>query len=62
MTDLDEARKLLEKIAEHNQTKLGTTEVTYMHLAVELLLKDYVERGARARQDAERLTEAHLSK
>jgi hypothetical protein len=55
LSDLDEAKKLLEKISHHDQDMLGSTAVTYMHLAVAILLKDYIERASRDKRDAEKL-------
>jgi hypothetical protein len=55
MSDLDEAKRLLEKIADANTNKLGSTEVTYVTLALEILLKDYIERASREKRDAEKL-------
>jgi hypothetical protein len=54
MSDLDEAKRLLEKIADANKIKLGSTEVTYVLL--EILLKDYIERASREKRDAEKLS------
>jgi hypothetical protein len=56
MSDLDEAKLLLEKIAFTNKTKLGNTDVTYVTLALEILLKDYIERASREKRDAEKLS------
>ena len=56
MSDLDEAKRLLEKIADANKTKLGSTDVTYVTLALEILLKDYIQRASRALADIEKLT------
>jgi hypothetical protein len=59
MSDLDEAKRLLEKIAYANETKLGSTDVTYVTLAMEILLKDYkdyIERASRDKRDAEKLS------
>ena len=56
MSDLDEAKMLLENIAYANQTKLGTTDVTYVTLALELLLKDYIQRASGALADVQKLT------
>jgi hypothetical protein len=56
MSDLDEAKMLLEKIAYANKTKLGSPEVNYVTLALEILLKDYIERAARDKRDAEKLS------
>jgi len=56
MSDLNEAKRLLEKIAESNKTKLGSTDVTYVTLALEILLKDYIERASREKRDAEKLS------
>ena len=36
MSDLDEAKRLLEKIADANKTELGNTDVTYVTLALEI--------------------------
>ena len=55
MSDLDEAKQLLEKIADTNKTELGNTDVTYVTLALEILLKDYIERASREKRDAEKL-------
>jgi hypothetical protein len=56
MSDLDEAKMLLGKIACADQTKLGTTDVTYVTLALELLLKDYIQRASGALADVQKLT------
>ena len=56
MSDLDEAKRLLEKIADANKTKLGSTDVTYVTLALEILLKDYIQRASWAQGDLEKLT------
>ena len=57
MSDLDEAKRLLEKIADANKTKLlGNTDVTYVTLALEILLKDYIQRLSEAQADLEKLT------
>jgi hypothetical protein len=56
MSDLDEAKMLLEKIAYTNKTKLGSAGVNYVTLALEILLKDYVERASRDKRDAEKLS------
>ena len=56
MSDLDEAKRLLEKIADANKTKLGSTDVTYVTLALEILLKDYIERASRDKRDTEKLS------
>jgi hypothetical protein len=56
MSDLDEAKILLEKIASSNQTKLGSTDVTNVTLALEILLKDYIQRRSEAQADLEKLT------
>jgi hypothetical protein len=56
MSDLDEAKMLLEKIAYANTTKLGTADVTYVTLALEILLKDYIQRASWALEDVEKLT------
>ena len=54
MSDLDEAKKLLEKISHDNQIKLGST-ATSIYLAVESLLKDYIKRASQDKRDAEKL-------
>ena len=54
MSDLDEAKRLLEKIAEANET--GNTDVPNVTLALEILLKDYIERASSAQRDLEKLT------
>ena len=46
MSDFDEAKRLLEKIADADKTKLGSTDVTYVALALEILLKDYIQRAS----------------
>jgi hypothetical protein len=56
MSDLDEAKRLLEKIAYANEAKQGSTDVTYVTLALEILLKDYVQRASWAQGDLEKLT------
>jgi hypothetical protein len=56
MSDLDEAKMLLEKIAYANKTKLGSTDVTYVTLALEFLLKDYIQRASLQRADLEGVT------
>jgi hypothetical protein len=56
MSALDEAKRLLEKIADANKTKLGSTEFTYVSLALEILLKDYIQRASWALADVEKLT------
>jgi hypothetical protein len=56
MSDLDEAKMLLEKIAYTNKTKLGSPDVNYVTLALEILLKDYIERASRDKRDAEKLS------
>ena len=56
MGDLDEAKMLLEKIADANKTKLGSTDVTYITLALEILLKEYIQRRSEAQADLEKLT------
>jgi len=56
MSDLDEAKMLLEKIAYTNKTKLGSPDVNYVTLALEVLLKDYIERASRDKRDAEKLS------
>ena len=55
MSDLDEAKLLLEKIGSANRDKLGTEDVTYFTLALEILLKDYIERASATKRDAEKL-------
>jgi hypothetical protein len=54
MSDLDEAKRLLEKIAEANET--GNTDVPNVTLALEILLKDYIQRASSAQRDLEKLT------
>jgi hypothetical protein len=44
------------KIADANKTELGNTDVTYVTLALEILLKDYIERASREKRDAEKLS------
>jgi hypothetical protein len=56
MSDLDEAKMLLEKMADANKTKLGSTDVTYITLALEILLKEYIQRRSEAQADLEKLT------
>ena len=56
MSDLDEAKRLLEKIADANKTKLESTDVTYVTLALEILLNDYVQCASWALADVENLT------
>ena len=56
MSDLDEAKMLLEKIADANKTKLGSTDVTYITLALEILLKEYIQRRSETQADLEKLT------
>ena len=56
MSDLDEAKMLLEKIADANKTKLGSTDVTYITVALEILLKEYIQRRSEAQADLEKLT------
>jgi hypothetical protein len=56
MSDLVEAQLLLEKIAYNNKTKLGSTDVTNVTLALEILLKDYIQRRSEAQADLEKLT------
>jgi hypothetical protein len=56
MSDLDEAKRLLEKIADSNKAKLGGTDVTCVTLALEILLKDYIQRASWAQADVEKLT------
>jgi hypothetical protein len=51
-----EAKMLLEKIADANKTKLGSTDVTYITLALEILLKEYIQRRSEAQADLEKLT------
>ena len=55
MSDLVEAQLLLEKIAYNNKTKLGSTDVTNVTLALEILLKDYIQRLSEAQADLEKL-------
>ena len=56
MSGLDEAKRLLEKIAYANETKLGSTDVPNVTLALEILLKDYIQRASWAQGDLEKLT------
>jgi hypothetical protein len=56
MSDLVEAQLLLEKIAYNNKSKLGSTDVTNVTLALEILLKDYIQRRSEAQADLEKLT------
>jgi len=56
MSDLDEAKMLLEKIADANKTKLGSTNVTYITLALEILLREYIQRRSEAQAYLEKLT------
>ena len=56
MSDLVEAQLLLEKIAYNNKTKLGSTDVTNVTRALEILLKDYIQRRSEAQADLEKLT------
>jgi len=56
MSDLDEARMLLEKIAAHNKANLGNPNTTYITLAVELLLKDYIARATHQQAAADKLS------
>ena len=56
MSDLDEAKRLLEKIADANKTKLESTDVTYVTLALEILLNDYIQCASWALVDIENLT------
>ena len=56
MSDLVEAQLLLEKIAYNNKTKLGSMDVTNVTLALEILLKDYIQRRSEAQADLEKLT------
>jgi hypothetical protein len=44
MSDLDEAKRLLEKLADANET--GSTDVPNVTLALEILLKDYIQRAS----------------
>ena len=53
MSDLGEAKRLLEKIADANET--GSTEVPNVTLALEILLKDYIQRASWAQEDLEKL-------
>jgi hypothetical protein len=54
MGDLDEAKRLLEKIADANET--GSTDVPNVTRALEILLKDYIQRASWAQEDLEKLT------
>jgi hypothetical protein len=54
MSDLDEAKRLLEKIVDANET--GNTDVPNVTLALEILLKDYIQRASWAQGDLEKLT------
>ena len=54
MSDLDEAKRLLEKIVDANKT--GNTDVPNVTLALEILLKDYIQRASWAQEDLEKLT------
>ena len=54
MSDLDEAKRLLEKIADANET--GSTDVPNVTLALEILLNDYIQRASWAQEDLEKLT------
>ena len=56
MSDLDEAKRLLEKIADANKTKLASTDVTYVTLALEILLNDYIQCASWTLADVENLT------
>ena len=56
MSDLDEAKRLLEKIADANQT--GSTDVPNVTLALEILLKDYIQRASWAQEDLEKLSKS----
>ena len=56
MSDLDEAKMLLEKIAYINETNLGSPDVNYVTLALEILLKNYIERASQDKRDAEKLS------
>ena len=58
MSDLDEAKRLLEKIADSNET--GSTDVPNVTLALEILLKDYIQRASWAQEDLEKLTSKAL--
>jgi len=57
MGDLDEAKIFLEKITYANNTKLGNTD--YVALAVEILLKDYIQRRSEAQAELEKLTSSY---
>jgi hypothetical protein len=39
-----------------NKTKLGSTDVTYVTLALEILLNDYIQRASWPLADVEKLT------
>ena len=54
MSDLDEAKRLLEKIAHANET--GNTDVPNVTLVLEILLKDYIQRASWAQGYLEKLT------
>ena len=56
MSDLDEAKRLLEKIADANET--GSTDVPNVTLALEILLKDYIQRASWAQEDLEKLSKS----
>ena len=58
MSDLDEAKRLLEKIADANET--GSTDAPNVTLALEILLKDYIQRASWAQEDLEKLTSKAL--
>jgi hypothetical protein len=46
----------LERIAYNNKTKVGSTDVTNVTFALEILLKDYIQRRSEAQTDLEKLT------
>ena len=54
MSDLDEAKRLLEKITYANET--GSTDAPNVTLTLEILLKDYIQRASWAQGDLEKLT------
>ena len=53
MSDLDEAKRLLEKIADANET--SSIDVPNVTLALEILLKDYIQRASWAQEDLEKV-------
>jgi hypothetical protein len=50
VADLVEAKELLITL-----TKQAVTEPTSLNLAVQILLRDYIERARHAKQDADKL-------